>query len=197
MPNDFVYCFIMITFAYMEIYFIRHTSVDVPPGTCYGNTDVKVRDTFEHEAAECKLQLQNLADGLTFDAVYTSPLARARMLAAYCGFPGAKVDMHVIEFNFGEWEMCNYDELMHNDPRFAPWLKNFVEQRAPGGECVNDLMLRVMAFINLLIDRRQDKVAVFCHGGVLAMALVILGEIDMKEAFSKVPPYGSVIKIKI
>ncbi len=167
------------------------------PGTCYGYTDVKVRDTFEQEAEECKLKLMQLAGDMTFDAVYTSPLLRARMLAAYCGFPGAKVDMHVIEFNFGEWEMCNYDELMHNDPRFAPWLKNYVEQRAPGGECVNDLMQRVMAFIELLIERGQRRVAVFCHGGVLAIALVILGKIDMKEAFSKVPPYGSVVKVKI
>ena len=35
----------------MEIILIRHTSVDVPQGVCYGQTDVPLRDTFEQEAA--------------------------------------------------------------------------------------------------------------------------------------------------
>lgn len=35
----------------MEVIFIRHTSVDVPPGVCYGQTDVPLRNSFEQEAA--------------------------------------------------------------------------------------------------------------------------------------------------
>ena len=31
----------------MEVIFIRHTSVDVPPGVCYGQTDVPLRNSFE------------------------------------------------------------------------------------------------------------------------------------------------------
>jgi len=41
----------------MEVVLIRHTSVDVPKGTCYGWSDVPVAETFEHEAAETKAQL--------------------------------------------------------------------------------------------------------------------------------------------
>ena len=33
----------------MEVIFIRHTSVDVPPGVCYGQTDVPLRHSFEQE----------------------------------------------------------------------------------------------------------------------------------------------------
>ena len=29
----------------MEVILIRHTSVDVPPGTCYGHSDVPLKDT--------------------------------------------------------------------------------------------------------------------------------------------------------
>ena len=36
---------------------IRHTSVGVPKGTCYGWSDVPVADTFEAEAAETKRNL--------------------------------------------------------------------------------------------------------------------------------------------
>ena len=34
----------------MELILIRHTSVDVPPGVCYGQTDVPLKSTFEQEA---------------------------------------------------------------------------------------------------------------------------------------------------
>ncbi len=33
----------------MEVILIRHTSVDVPPGVCYGQTDVPLKPTFEQE----------------------------------------------------------------------------------------------------------------------------------------------------
>ena len=35
----------------MNIYLIRHTSVDVPKGLCYGQSDVPLRPTFEAEVA--------------------------------------------------------------------------------------------------------------------------------------------------
>ena len=74
----------------MEVVLVRHTSVDVPKGTCYGQTDVPVRDTFEQEA-ECTRR--SLEQYLPFDKVYSSPLTRARKLAAYCGYPDAETDL--------------------------------------------------------------------------------------------------------
>ena len=55
----------------MKVYLIRHTSV-VWDGsvTCYGATDVDVRETFEEEATKT---LQSI-EGIHVDRVYTSPL---------------------------------------------------------------------------------------------------------------------------
>ena len=53
----------------MEVILIRHTSVDVPPGVCYGQTDVPLKPTFEQEAA---ITQENLKNYLPFDHVYTS-----------------------------------------------------------------------------------------------------------------------------
>lgn len=39
---------------------IRHTSVGVPKGTCYGWSDVPVADTFEQEAAVTKENLKGI-----------------------------------------------------------------------------------------------------------------------------------------
>ena len=51
----------------MEVILIRHTSVDVPPGVCYGQTDVPLKPTFEQEAA---ITQENLKNYLPFDHVY-------------------------------------------------------------------------------------------------------------------------------
>ena len=61
----------------MVVYLIRHTSVDVPQGVCYGQTDVPLNPTFEEEAAQTSARLK----GLQFDKVYMSPLTRCIRLA--------------------------------------------------------------------------------------------------------------------
>ena len=64
----------------MEVILVRHTSVDVPPGTCYGQTDVALRSTFPEEA---EAVYRRLAGYAPFDRVYTSPLSRCIHLAEY------------------------------------------------------------------------------------------------------------------
>lgn len=78
----------------MEVILIRHTSVDVPPGVCYGQTDVPLKPTFEQEAAVTQ---ENLKAFLPFDHVYTSPLTRCVRLATYCGYPDAERDKRIME----------------------------------------------------------------------------------------------------
>lgn len=54
----------------MNIYLIRHTSVDVPKGLCYGQSDdVPLRPTFEIEAAVTKAKIESIH----FDMAYTHP----------------------------------------------------------------------------------------------------------------------------
>lgn len=86
----------------MVVYLIRHTSVDVPQGVCYGQTDVPLNPTFEEEAAQTSARLK----GLQFDKVYMSPLTRCVRLATFCGYPDGERDDRIKEINFGDWE-CN------------------------------------------------------------------------------------------
>lgn len=176
----------------MEIYFIRHTSVAVPKGTCYGRTDVPLSDTFEQEASFTKSML----DGIPFDKTFTSPLTRAVRLASFCGFPDAEQDARVLELDFGEWEMKGYDDLYKNDPRFRFWCDHHITQHTPGGECVMDMFRRVKDFIDNVRQMKYHRVAVFCHGGVLALARVVAGEVSLEQAFEDVPSYGSVLVLK-
>ena len=85
----------------MEIYLVRHTSVDIPAGYAYGQTDVPLRPSFEDEAEAVKKNLS----GHTFDKVWSSPLTRCTRLAAYCGYPDAEKEDRIKEISFGEWEI--------------------------------------------------------------------------------------------
>lgn len=103
----------------MDLYLIRHTSVDVPAGYSYGQTDVPLRETFEAEAATVKEELNKIAA----DKVYTSPLSRCVRLATYCGFEDAWKDDRIKELNFGSWEMKSWDEVS-NHPHSEAWFKD-------------------------------------------------------------------------
>ena len=105
----------------MEIYLVRHTSVDIPAGYAYGQTDVPLRPSFEDEAEAVKKNLS----GHTFDKVWSSPLTRCTRLAAYCGSPDAEKEDRIKEISFGEWEMKSWDELS-SDPRSEAWFNDWI-----------------------------------------------------------------------
>lgn len=66
----------------MRLVLIRHTSVAVPRGICYGQTDVPLADSFPDEATMVKQRLSRYH----FDCVYSSPLSRCVKLARFCGY---------------------------------------------------------------------------------------------------------------
>ena len=117
----------------MEIYLVRHTSVDIPAGYAYGQTDVPLRPSFEDEAEAVKKNLS----GHTFDKVWSSPLTRCTRLAAYCGYPDAEKEDRIKEISFGEWEMKSWDELS-SDPRSEAWFNDWINVPAPSGESLQD-----------------------------------------------------------
>lgn len=175
----------------MEVYLIRHTSVDVPKGTCYGFTDVPLRDTFEAEATITK---QNL-EGIVFDCTYSSPLSRATRLAAFCGFPDAIRDDRLKEMNMGNWEMLRFDKI--SDERLQQWYNDFLNEPTTGGESFKDLYQRVADFLDELRTKNYQRVAIFAHGGVLICAQAYAGIVALEDGFDNLTPYGGAIKIEI
>ena len=179
----------------MEIFLIRHTSVDVPLGICYGQTDVPVKPSFEEEAEIVK---QNLAEH-SFDAIYTSPLTRCVKLATYCGYPDAQRDNRLKEMYMGDWEMQMFDEI--TDPQIQEWYNDYLHVPTLNGESYQDLLVRVSSFLNELKNSGKDlgrnKVAIFAHGGILLCAQVYAGIISPENALQKLPVYGEIVRITI
>lgn len=176
----------------MKVYLVRHTSVDVAPGTCYGQTDVPLRASFQEEAEACKKALQDT--GMHFLRIYTSPLSRCTRLAAYCGFPEAERDERLKEMNMGEWEMQRFEEI--TDPRIQEWYDDYLRVRTTGGESFMDVLARVSDFFDHL-DRTSGPALVFAHGGVLVAAQVYAGKVKLEDAMKALPPYGGMVEIDL
>lgn len=173
----------------MNIYLVRHTSVNVPKGLCYGQSDVPLRSTFESEAAITKANLESAR----FDKAYTSPLSRCTRLATFCGYGNAVRDRRIMEINFGDWEMQYFDEI--KDRNLQRWYDDYLHVKATNGESFSDQYLRVSSFLDEIRRGEGENIIVFTHGGVLICAQIYAGIIKPEEAFRTVPPYGGIIRL--
>lgn len=180
----------------MKVTLIRHTSVNVPTGVCYGQTDVPLNPSFEEEAA---LTLQNLQAIIEkeqpFDHVYVSPLSRCTRLATYCGYADAEQEKRIMEINFGEWEMQLFNEI--KDPRLQEWYADYLHVPATGGESFAMQYQRVSEFLDELKKKDYQHVAIFAHGGVLICAQIYAGLFKPEEAFSQLTPFGGIIQLEL
>lgn len=176
----------------MEVILVRHTSVDVPTGTCYGQTNVPLRSTFKEEAMIVASALQGYAP---FDRVYTSPLSRCTRLATFCGYADAQRDKRLLEMNFGEWEMQRYEEI--EDLQLQAWYADWKQVSATGGESFVQQYERVAQFLSELKEKPYSKVAIFSHGGVLTCAKMYAEGLSAEEAFASPTPYGGIINLTI
>ena len=177
----------------MKLILIRHTSVNVPQGTCYGQSDVDVNFTFPEEARKVKEKLKQYE----FTHVFTSPLQRCVKLAQFCGYENPPQDPRLMEINFGEWEMKRFSDI--KDPRLLDWYKDYINVAAPKGESVIDQQKRLIDFIDELKSKYTPEsiIALFTHGGIIINALVkYLGK-TFEEVYADIPPYGSITEIEI
>jgi len=171
----------------MILTLIRHTSVDVLAGICYGQSDVDVSSTFETEAQLVINNLQNKP----FDAVYCSPLRRCRKLAGYCGFPEPVIDKRLMELNFGAWEMKPWLEI--EDAQLQRWFDNWMEEAPTQGESFREMTCRVSEFLSELKESSFQRVAIFTHAGVIRSVGIISKKFSASEAFDFKVEYGDCI----
>ncbi|MDR0682328.1 MAG: alpha-ribazole phosphatase [Dysgonamonadaceae bacterium] len=170
----------------MKLTVVRHTSVNVPTGVCYGFTDVPLNISFEKEAFTVKESLGRE----TFDRVYSSPLSRCTLLAGYCGFSNPELDARLKELNFGDWEMKPWMEIDQIEAKawFADWL-NFP---AKNGESYTMMQKRVNAFMDDIKFKKNENICIFTHGGVIRLIHVYLGLYSLEESFEFPVEYGQI-----
>jgi alpha-ribazole phosphatase len=175
----------------MKLTLIRHTSVAIAPGICYGQSDVDVTDSFESEA---KLVQDKLLDK-NFDAVFSSPLQRCTKLADFCGYAQLIIDNSLLELNFGAWELEVWDEIQ--DPHLNVYFENWIDRSPTHGESFRDMVARVSRFLEELKSKPYENIAIFTHGGVIRAIWLIINGIDIENAFDLEVGYGEVLEVEL
>ena len=182
------------TYSVMDIYLIRHTTLDVPAGTCYGQSDVPLATTFAEEAATLQAKLP-----ARWDQVYCSPLSRCRRLAAQLHDQPVQ-DVRLQELNFGDWEGCLWNDI---DPTvIGPWMNDFVHVACPQGESYRQLYERVTAFwqeaTNKAPESTMDKrIAIVTHAGPIRALLSHVLTLPLEHSFRLKISHGSISLVRI
>jgi broad specificity phosphatase PhoE len=131
----------------------------------------------EHLNDVGRAQVEGMAErfaGVTIDAIFTSPLERARETAGallQCAGGTLVSADELLELDFGEWTGKTFDELSA-DPRWARFNTHRTTTRIPGGELIVEVQNRTVRFIQRLADERPDgRVMLVTHGDVIRSAI--------------------------
>ena len=153
-----------------KLYLIRHTAVAVPPGICYGRSDVPLRESPALYAASLRSRLPAQV------RIVSSPLSRCRLLAE--AFGQVELDARFAEMDFGDWEGQAFSAL----PRDAidAWAQAPLDFAMPGGESGARVIVRVLAALDELLARDEDAIIV-SHGGPLRIIVGHLTGLPREE----------------
>jgi alpha-ribazole phosphatase len=168
----------------VRLFLIRHPPPAVPPGTCYGRTDLPLAD----DPADCAAALAPLLPAGA--PLFSSPLARCRRLAERL-HPAPRFDERVREIDFGEWEMQPWDALDRG--LLDAWAADPFHFVPPGGEAVASLRRRVAAFLAELPEEAADVILV-AHAGVIKVCAAELA--GAEDWFSLRFDYGKISLIE-
>ena len=178
--------------AVVNLYLIRHTTLNIPSGVCYGQSDVDVSAGFEVERNVLAAKLA----GIQFDAVYASPLQRCTKLANALNLGDMQLDARLKELNFGDWEMQPWDCIPPDV--FDVWAYDYANMSPPNGESFTQLYHRVNGFFDEVGGHLNGKnVAIVTHGGVIRSVLAHALNMPLKGLFRMAIDHTSVTKITL
>jgi len=177
----------------MELYLVRHTTPDIAPGICYGQSDIGVKHTFEAEVAALRPKIAHI-EAASF---HSSPLQRCMLLAqaVSAGSRDIQQDARLKELHFGDWELQSWDDI----PRglLDEWADEHVKLAPPNGESFHELSLRAQAFVQHLIEQGEGVHVAFTHAGVIRALTGYALDLPLSNVFRLHVDYASVTKLII
>ena len=175
----------------MKLFLIRHTSLQVPAGICYGQSDIDVANSFIDEARQIQQKLVNYP----IDAIYVSPLQRCLKLANLLHVNEPIVDHRLMELNFGDWEMLAWDAISREI--FDGWAHDYANLAPPNGETFSQLQLRGIHILEEALARYPTgNIAFVTHGGMIRALLAHVLNMPLKGLFRFTIDYGSITQLE-
>lgn len=179
----------------MELTLVRHTSLQVAEGVCYGQSDVDVSANFYQELAVVQQKLQ----AEHFSSVYSSPLQRCHKLALSLSEGlghrhAVREDARLKELNFGDWEMQAWEDLPRAE--FDIWAQNYAQLAPPNGETFSQLQQRGVAFLQEMQAKHAgEHLLVITHGGMIRALIAHALNMPLKGLFRFQIDYASVTRM--
>ena len=153
----------------LKICLLRHgqTSYNADGNKYCGRTDVGLTDLGVQQAEK----MRDLLANRDFDAIFCSPLIRARQTAEITSRGGqiVQTDPRLIEIDFGQWEGRRPEEFQVTDGQdWNSWLVDPFHNRAGGtGESGAEVLERLSSFYDELLTTYDNKmVLVVGHNGI-------------------------------
>jgi alpha-ribazole phosphatase len=174
----------------LKLTLIRHTSLQIEPGICYGQSDIDVSASFVSEVANTQKKLAEM----TFDSIYTSPLQRCVKLAEALNLGNAIEDARLKELHFGDWEMQAWDDI----PRhiFDDWAHDYANKAPPNGETFSQLQQRSIHFLQEIMQKHAgENILVISHGGLIRALLAHVLNMELKGLFRFTIDHASVTQL--
>ena len=174
----------------MKLTLIRHTSLQIQSGVCYGQSDIDVAASFADELNQLMLKLSDTR----FDAIYASPLQRCSKLALALEQGEVLHDERLKELHFGDWEMQAWDEIPRET--FDVWAQNYADLAPPNGETFSQLQQRGLMFLNDMLNKHAEQnLLVVTHGGMIRAYLAHVLNMPLKGLFRFNIDYASVTQL--
>ncbi len=149
----------------MKIYLSRHGQTNLnKQKLMQGRTDEPLNETGISQAK----QAHEFIKDVKFDAIYSSPLKRAKTTASImANVPESEiiVEPRIIEVNFGDYELKQYSRLGAKFNMF--WILPEIFPAPKGVEPVDEMIARTHEFLKELETKDFENVLVVCHGGIL------------------------------
>lgn len=152
----------------LKVILLRHgeTPYNADGNRYCGRTDIGLTEKGIDQAAKVYETLKNVP----VDAVYASPLERARKTAEIAsGNRPVITDERIIEADFGLWEGKTKEEFNAESPElWQQWMKDPQVTRAGGtGETGGEIVKRVNSFFADMFARHNSQtIMVVAHNGI-------------------------------
>jgi broad specificity phosphatase PhoE len=159
----------------MILYLVRHgESTFNAEGRIQGQLDTPLSSLGRRQATAVAEHFR----GKRIDAIYTSPLSRARQTAEPIGVAlelNLQTDSRLMEINAGVFQGLVWSEISERYPEAAvAWKSHTPTFRIPQGESRADLMARAEEVLREIRATDHDQAIVVAHGGLITAGLKVL-----------------------
>jgi broad specificity phosphatase PhoE len=181
------------------LFLIRHAEVEARyQGVFGGRIDMDISPRGREQAAALASYLHRKK----FAALYASPMKRVQQTMAPYLTNGALrpvVIANLHEVHFGDWTGLTFAEVLERFGAHASsWLDLLAADSIPNAETAAGYRARIEPCLREILGRHANqRVAIFCHGGVIRQMLAILLDLPLQKTASFEIDYASLTEVEI